>query len=107
MIYALTSIPSRIRHHPIPVGVQSLLGGHFGCKGEQPTQQPLSVLPLGVTNGGDMLCRDNQHVHRRSGIDIPKGQRVGGSLDDGGRDITSHDLAEQAVSHAVPAFWLD
>ena len=48
MINALPRILSRVRHNPITIAVEPLLGSSFGGKGQEPAQQSLAICALCV-----------------------------------------------------------
>ena len=53
----------------------------------------------GIIQRGDVLLRDDQHMRRRLGIDIPESVDILVFIDFGRRDLSLHDFTEEAVFH--------
>src|SRR5207248_776880 len=85
MGYGLAGALLTIDHQAIPLGDAELLRQLGGDKVKVAEQ--LAVLGLDIGVRGDDLTRDDQDVHRRLGIDIPKRQAAVVFVDDGGRDL--------------------
>lgn len=88
-----------VEDQPVPAAGDSLAPGHILGGGEHLAQE-LAVLGTQRASIADVFPRHHQNVHRRYGSDVPEGIDVGGRrhLDRG--QLTAHDAAEQAVSHA-------
>src|SRR5215208_2816114 len=71
MIHALPRILAGIRHNPITIAVEPLLTRDLRRKGEQPAEKPLFLGSLGLADRSHVLDWDDQHMHRRLGIDVP------------------------------------
>src|SRR5512137_1619630 len=97
----LPALPAHV-HHAAPAGL-----GHSplaGDGGRHPGQLAHDGVVLGgeLVEGGDVLARDHERVHRRLRIDVLEGHHVGVLVEQLRRDLLASDLAEQAVRHASP-----
>lgn len=103
MIDALAGVLSGVSDDSIARRIESLFGSHVGCKGQERPEQLLSFAVPDIPHSGNVSCGNNQHVHRRLGIDVVEGKRLGRSLHDFRRDLSCHDPAKEAFSHGALA----
>jgi hypothetical protein len=77
-----------------PFGHALFFGDYFG--GREHVADELFVFRQHVIHRGDLLIGHDQNVHRRLGVDIPKGGHLVITKDDIGGDFTLDDLAENS-----------
>lgn len=85
-----------VEHDPVPGPVDLLVGGDLSGLAQHVGED----LRLGGGEGrgvGVVDAGDDQDVGRGLGVDVAEGDGGVGLPDDGGRDLTRDDLAEQAV----------
>ena len=106
MVHALTRIATSVRHDSVAIGVETLLAGDLAAKARR---RPSSRSPSGPfasrTAGTCRVGITSTCTGAFASMSL-KGQRVVRSLDDLCWNLTRHDLAEQTVSHDLPAIWL-
>ena len=92
--HGLTGSDSAVDHRAEVL--QTLLLRHFGCHQQQVSQQRLMVRSS-RTQALDRLTGDHQHMHRRLGSDVPKGQAVLVAVNLIAGDLAPQDLSEDRV----------
>src|SRR4051812_24082237 len=96
--HRLPGVAPVVHHHPVPLTVPPLLGDLGG--GDEEVAHLLAVLQREVVDAGDVLERDEEHVHRRHRPDVLEAEAHLIAVDDLGRNLAVPDLAEQTVGHA-------
>ena len=95
MVYGLAAIFSRIDDCAIALR-ESFGARDFSSGPMQVAKQRIVLLP-GMSDGGDVLPRDNKDVHRRLRLDVGEGVAVLILVDRFGGDTSIYDLAEYAA----------
>ena len=95
--HGLAGVVAVVHHQPEIVGDASL-ACDLPHRLEQLTAEDLV---LEVRELLDMLLRDHKNVERRAREDVVDRHDIVVLIDDGRRDLSGHDSAEQAVVHAA------
>src|SRR5690606_230342 len=98
---ALPGIGPGIGHDPVSVNIEAQLRGHGSGELHQPAQQLLTFRAAGVADGRNMPGWDDQDVLGRLRVGVPECQRIIGTLDDGCRDRSRDDPAEDAIHYRL------
>ena len=92
--HGLTSSGSTVDHRSEVV--QTLLPRHLRCHQQQMAQQRL-MIRSSRAQALDRLTGNHQHMHRRLGRNVPKGQAVIVAVDLIAGDLAPQDLSEDRV----------
>jgi hypothetical protein len=103
VIDALAGVLAGVRDDAVPVTVQAELARRLRGESKQAPQQFFAIHSSGIPHGSNVPGGNDQHVHRRLRIDIPKRHCVLGAFDDLRRDLAGYDLAKQTISHGLLA----
>jgi hypothetical protein len=95
VIHSLAAVFTRVDHRSI-ASSQSFGASNLSCHPMQMADQG-AVLPACMGNGGDVLTRQDKHVHRRLRIDVGKSVALFVLVDGLGRDTSIDDPAKEAA----------
>ena len=98
--HRLPAVLAVVRDQAITGALQTFTAGEVPGDEEEPAEQR-GIVHVGVPHGPDVAPRDQQDVHGGLRVDVPEGDDVVVLVDDVRRDLSSGDLAEQAVAHRI------
>jgi hypothetical protein len=93
MFDRLPTVFANVAQHAIPRKIDALTSGDFGAE-QQQFGGEIGIAQFG--EGRHVPTRDDQHVNRRFGVDVPESETPRGLSDKFGCEIATCDLAKDA-----------
>lgn len=95
MVYGLAAVLADIDDHAI-AGIKFFLAGDFGRSPQEMAEQS-AVFGGRLGEGGDVLARNDEQMHRSLGVDVGEGEALLVLVDAGRGDASIGDFAEKAA----------